>query len=175
MLCRFVYLLVSRFLDVPSGRFRSRLAKEVEIAVLGHQVDVLRRQVSRLDLEAADRAVLALRFRLLPRVRWSAFVVTPATILGWHHDVVRHRWTSPKRGRPPRDDQIWVIVLRLASENPRWGDLWIVGELRHLGVRVSREHGATGAAPGGARSGVASWRAELVDVPGDPGSRCVGL
>jgi hypothetical protein len=43
MLCRFVYLLVRRFLDVLSGRFRSRLAKEVEIAVLRHQIEVLRR------------------------------------------------------------------------------------------------------------------------------------
>jgi len=40
MLCRFAYLLVHRFLDVLSGRFRSRLAKEVEIAVLRHQVEV---------------------------------------------------------------------------------------------------------------------------------------
>jgi hypothetical protein len=34
MLCRFVYLLIRRFLDVLSGCCRSRLAKEVEIAVL---------------------------------------------------------------------------------------------------------------------------------------------
>ena len=53
MLCRFAYLLVRRFLDVLTGRFRSRLAKEAEIAVLRHQIEVLRRQVSRLDLEPA--------------------------------------------------------------------------------------------------------------------------
>src|SRR6266567_5000104 len=73
MLCRFAYLLVRRFVDVVSGGFRSRLAKEAEIAVLRHQIEVLRRQVSRLDLEPADRAVLALLSRLLPRARWSAF------------------------------------------------------------------------------------------------------
>jgi putative transposase len=98
MLCRFVYLLARRFLDVLSGRFRSRVAKDVEIAVLRHQLEVLRRQVSRLDLEPADRATLALLSRLLPRVRWSAFVVTPATILRWHRDLVRRRWTYPKLG-----------------------------------------------------------------------------
>jgi hypothetical protein len=95
----------------------------VEIAVLRHQLEVLRRQVSRLDLEPADRAVLALLSGLLPRVRWSAFVVTPATILRWHRDLVRRRWTYPKLGRPPVADQIREIVLRLAAENPRWG-LW---------------------------------------------------
>jgi putative transposase len=43
----------------------------------------------------------------------------------------------PKLGRPPVADQIRESVLRLAAENPRWGYLRIVGELRHLGVRVS--------------------------------------
>src|ERR1019366_6741175 len=93
MLCRFVYLLVRRFLDVLRGRFRSRVAKDVEIAVLRHQLEVLRRQASRLDLEPADRAVLAVLSGLLPRVRWSAFAVTPATILRWHRDLVHRRWT----------------------------------------------------------------------------------
>jgi hypothetical protein len=77
MLCRLAYLLVRRVLDVLTGRFHSRLAKEAEIAVLRHQVEVLRRQVTRLDLEPADRAVLALVSRLLPRTRWSVFLVTP--------------------------------------------------------------------------------------------------
>src|SRR5450759_3560705 len=136
-LCRFVYLLVRRSLDVLSGRFRSRVAKDVEIAVLRHQLEVLRRQVSRLDLGPADRAVLAVLSGLLPRARWSAFVVTPATILRWHRDLVRRRWTYPKLGRPPIADQAREIVLRLAAENPRWGYLRIVGEARHLGIRVS--------------------------------------
>ena len=137
MLCRFAYLLARRFLDVVSGCFRSRLAKEAEIAVLRHQVEVLRRQVNRLDLKPADRAVLALLSRLLPRARWSAFVVTPASILRWHRELVRRRWTYPQLGRPPIDDDIRDLILRLARENPRWGYPRIVGERRHLGVRVS--------------------------------------
>ena len=137
MLCRFVYLLVRRFLDVLSGRFRSRVAKDVEIAVLRHQLEVLRSQVRRLDLGPADRATLAVLSRLVPRARWSAFVVTPATILRWHRDLVRRRWTYPKLDRPPIGSEVREIVLRLAAENPRWGYLRIVGELRHLGIRVS--------------------------------------
>ena len=121
MLCRFAYLLVRRFLDVLRCSFRSRLAKDVEIAVLRHQVEVLRRQVSRLELEPADRAVLALLSRLLPRARWSAFMVTPATILRWHRELVRRRWTYPRLGRPPLEDGIRDLILRLAKENPRWG------------------------------------------------------
>jgi transposase InsO family protein len=84
-----------------------------------------------------DRAVLALLSRLVPRARWSAFVVTPATILRWHRDLVRRRWTYRKLGRPPLDNEVRDLILRLARENPRWGYQRIVGELRHLGLRVS--------------------------------------
>ena len=103
----------------------------------GRHTLIERIQQGRLDLDPADRAALAVLSGLLPRVRWSAFVVTPATILRWHRDLVRRRWTYPKLGRPPIADQAREIVLRLAAENPRWGYLRIVGELRHLGVRVS--------------------------------------
>jgi hypothetical protein len=141
MLWRFGYLLVRRVLDVFSGWFRSRLAKEVEIAVLRHQIEVLRRQVSRLDLEPADRAVLGLLSRLLPRARWSAFVVTPATILRWHRELVRRRWTYPRLGRPPVDDEIRDLILRLARENPRW----VKGVIRRPRVASSSVDGCCAA------------------------------
>jgi hypothetical protein len=175
MLSRFVYLLVRRFLDVLSGRFRSRLAKEVEIAVLRHQVEVLRRQVSRLDLEPADRAVLALLSRLLPRVRWSAFVVTPATILRWHRDLVRRRWTYPQLGRPPIGDEVRELVVRFGEGEPTVG---IPANRRGAAPPRSAdltEHRAADPAPSWSGSGTAPSRTELVDVSSRPSSRRAGL
>jgi hypothetical protein len=52
-------------------------AKDVEIAVLRHQLMVLRRQVARPRYHPSDRLVLATRSRLLPRERWPAFLVNP--------------------------------------------------------------------------------------------------
>src|SRR3989440_10513084 len=66
--------------------------KDVEIAVLRHQLAVLHRQVARPRYAPTDRLVLATLARLLPRERWSVFLVTPATLLRWHRELVRRRW-----------------------------------------------------------------------------------
>jgi hypothetical protein len=47
--------------------------KDVEIAVLRHQLAVLHRQVARPRYAPTDRLVLATLAKLLPRERWSAF------------------------------------------------------------------------------------------------------
>ena len=114
-------------------------AKDVEIAVLRHQLMVLRRQVTRPRFTPSDRLVLAVLARLLPRERWSTFLVTPATLLRWHRDLVRRRWTYPHRQGRRRglDPSVVDLVLRLARENPRWGYQRIAGECVKLGVMVS--------------------------------------
>jgi hypothetical protein len=96
----------------------------VEIAVLRHQLLVLRRQVTRPRYTPTDRLVLATLAKLLPRKRWAAFLVTPSTLLRWHRELVRRRWSYPPAGRrDPRglDPQVVQLVVRMAEENPRWG------------------------------------------------------
>jgi hypothetical protein len=51
-------------------------AMNIEIAVLRHQLMVVRRQVARPRYTATDRIVLAVLARLLTRERWSAVLVT---------------------------------------------------------------------------------------------------
>jgi putative transposase len=114
--------------------------KDLEILVLRHQLRVLRRKTGRPKFTARDRVLLAAVSRALPRRRWvSSFLVTPQTLLRWHRTLVRRKWTYGKertRGRPPIDPQIVELVLRMASENSRWGCVRICGELRKLGIRV---------------------------------------
>ena len=104
----FVYLALRRVLELMVLCWRSADAKEVEILVLRHQLAGLRRQHPRPRLQPQDRALLAALSRLLPRRRWSIFVVTPQTLLGWHRRRVRRRWTYPTlpRGRPPVPQQV---------------------------------------------------------------------
>ena len=113
--------------------------KDVEIAVLRHQLAVLRRHVARRRYTHTDRLVLASLARMLPRERWAVFLVTPATLLRWHRELVRRSWTYP-RPAPPRqglDPSVVELVVRLAQENPRWGHRRITGECAKLGEVVA--------------------------------------
>jgi len=91
-------------------------------------------------------------------------IVTPQTLLRWHRELVRRRWTQPQQrpGRPAVEDRVRQLVLRFARENPLWGYPRIAGELLKLGVRVSpstvrRLLLAAGLKPAPRRSGP-SWR-----------------
>jgi putative transposase len=97
-----LYLLFRRVLAVAALRLRSREFKELEIVVLRHELAVLRRQISRPRLDEGDRVFLAAASRLLGRASRPSFFVRPDTLLGWHRQLVRKRWTYSGRrpGRP---------------------------------------------------------------------------
>jgi putative transposase len=167
VLTKLAYLTLCRSLQLLALLARSDAAKDLEILVLRHQLAVLLRQSTRPKLGPGDRALLAAVSRLLPRSRWSCFFVTPETLLRWNRRLVAGAWTYPhhQTGRPPLDQAVQQLIVRLARENPRWGYQRIRGELLHVGVRVSatvvrttlRRHGLDPAP----RRAASSWRAFL--------------
>ena len=136
----FLYWSLRRLLELVVLRFRSEREKEIEILLLRPQLRVLQRQVARPQLTQADRALLAAFGRVLPRQAWRRSVlVTPATLLRWHRELVARRWTYPRRGpgRPPTAVEVRALVLRLARENAGWGYRRIQGELVGLGIKLA--------------------------------------
>jgi transposase InsO family protein len=66
-------------------------------------------------------------------------IFRPETLLRWHRELVRRKWTfhsAAKPGRPPLAHGVQQLIVRMAQDNPRWGYLRISGELLKLGYSV---------------------------------------
>jgi transposase len=139
VLFAFAYLLLCRLVRLVVGS-SGDLDRDVELVVLRHQLMVLKRQVGMPRRRRRDRLFMTALSRALPRGRWSSFLVSPQTLLRWHRDLVRRKWSfrcGSVGGRPPIAAEVRELILRLGRKNPRWGCIRIRGELAKLGIRVS--------------------------------------
>src|SRR4051794_23149824 len=119
---RLLYLIFQQVLGLLGLLGRTSAIKDVELLVLRHEVSVLRRTNPRPRLDWADRAVFAALVRRLPRALRRHHLVAPDTILRWHRRLIRRKWTYPNRpGRPPIDDVLTALIVRMATDNPTWG------------------------------------------------------
>ena len=85
-----------------------------------------------LDKDDRNREILALRQQLVILRRQ----LRPATLVGWHRQIVRRHWTFRQRrgpGRPRVSREAEQLALRIARENPTFGCWKIAGEVRKLG------------------------------------------
>ena len=142
---KLIFLIVSRAVSVLGLSRREAWWKDAEILMLRHQLAVAQRERPRAHscLTWPDRAWLALLAGTLPVDRLAAMrlIVTPGTIVRWHRDIVRRRWTRVshrgRSGRPQVHRNVRSVVLWLAGENESWGYRRIHGELAGLGITVA--------------------------------------
>ena len=172
---KLIFLIASRVVSLLGLSRRESWWKDAEILMLRHQLAVALRERPRAParLTWPDRAWLAILAETLPtgRLAGMRLIVTPATVLRWHRDIVRRRWARLSRsGRPATHRKVRSVVLRLARENEAWGYRRIHGELAGLGITVApstvwqilKNDGIDPAAPQG-------W-AGLGGVPAIPGT-----
>ncbi|MGW2939829.1 hypothetical protein ACWDA7_51185, partial [Streptomyces sp. NPDC001156] len=167
MIVSLLYKVTRKLLSLPSLLLRGDAAKDAELLVLRHENAVLRRQLaSPVRYESVDRLWCAALSGLIPRCRRrEVFPVSPGTLLGWHRRFVAAQWDYSARrrtGRPPTVTALKSLVLRLASEYPRWGHRRIQGEWARLGHRIAASRvweilHAAGIDPAPRRSGP-TWR-----------------
>jgi len=68
-------------------------------------------------------------------------IVSPATLLRWHRELVAKKWTFLTRrqpGRPRTRIDIEQLIVRMGNENPSWGYTRIQGALNNLDIHVGR-------------------------------------
>jgi putative transposase len=134
----FLYLAFVRTLQLFGLRRCEADDLAIEVVALRHEVSVLRRQVARPALRPADRALLAGLARLISGARRGRFFVQPDTLLRWHRELIRRKWTYPRPpGRPRIPAETVQLVVRLARENPTWGYRRIHGELVQMGISLA--------------------------------------
>ena len=112
----------------------------LENLALRHQLAVCARP-RRPHLREADRRFWSSLARGWPAWRHSLVLVQPETVVSWHRTAWRRYWTWKSRrrgrGRARVSLEVQALIRRMARENPRWGAIGIVGELRALGLDVS--------------------------------------
>ena len=115
MATKLIYQMLLKLLSWIVLRARSDTTKE--ILVLRHQLAVLQRRTPRPRISWNDRAMIAALARLLPARRRRGFLVTPATILRWHRQLVGRHWTAPpvRPGRPAIPAGVRALTVRLAT------------------------------------------------------------
>jgi len=145
VLTHFVAFLV----DLVVGTRPGDRDKDLQILVLRHQVRLLQRQRPRpLRLTRGEKVALAVltaalaRLTAGPRGQLDQYLLLfkPDTILLWHRELVRRKWTyrrTRRGGRPTIPAEVEALILRLGRENPRWGHRRIQGGLRKHGHAVS--------------------------------------
>src|SRR6266568_278780 len=140
MLLALVYSWLRLILDLADVRLRLH-NPEAELLLLRHQLRVVRRQVKRPRLNAADRTIMAALSQRVSRASLVGMLVQPETVLGWHRELVRRKWAAFGRrrgpGRPSLDPETQKLILQMAKDNPRWGCVRVRGELLKLGHVVS--------------------------------------
>src|SRR3954447_23574745 len=97
MALSFLYLALRTLLGALVRSRRGLDVKDIELLVLRHELEILRRQVVRPKLRLVDRALLAAAAPYLSRSSRSALLVTPRTVLRWHQALVRRKWRQPAR------------------------------------------------------------------------------
>src|SRR5215213_4719036 len=138
------------------------IARALALACRGHHELVLENLALRQQLQALTRTrtrpVLRGRDRLFWIVlattwrHWRAALVfvQPDTVVRWHREWLRRRWTRRsahrRAGRPSTAATIRHLVGQMAAVNPLWGAPRIHGELTKVGwrYRSTPSHGSCG-------------------------------
>ncbi len=169
--------VLTLILDIFSILGVTNLDKNLEIIILRQQVRILKRkEKSQPRISTPEKLVLAIlmdKFKqstgdARQRLNLVMLIFKPDTILRWHRELVRRKWTFRRKGTPGRPkitSELEALIVRLAKENPHWGYDKIQGELLKLGHRLGatsvrnilKQHRITPASERSSRS----WRSFL--------------
>src|SRR5262249_61209809 len=113
----------------------------LENVALRQQLAAMQRAQKRVPLNTCDRLFWIALAHGWRRWRSALLFVQPDTVLRWHREWLRRRWTRRSTrtgtGRPPVDHDLRTLVADMAAANPVWGAPRVHARLRKLADETS--------------------------------------
>lgn len=123
--------------------FRSRLALQIEVLPLRHQLAIYQRTVNRSGIRRGDRLLWCRLSRRWARWRQALVFVQPSTVIAWQRRRFRYHGSRKSRAwqpdRPAISEEIGELVGKVSGASPLWGTPRIIGELGKLGIHVAKQ------------------------------------
>ena len=122
-------------------RFFIKNDLERENMILRKENQILKRKQKKPNIRNIDRCFFISIYRVYKELLDELVIVKPATILAWHRKLSKKKWdySNRKQGRPPISEETKKLIIEIKKNNPRWGCRKIKGELKKLGIRVSKD------------------------------------
>ncbi len=133
-------VLLAVFASRRAG-LRSRVALQLEVLALRHQLAVYQRRPTRARTKVADRLLWAWLSKTWTGWRNVLVFVQPSTVIAWQRRRFRDHWARLAHGEPGRPavaKAVQDLIREMSSANARWGSPRIVGELAKLGIHVTK-------------------------------------
>jgi len=130
---------ISFVLKILFGLIKSKKSLLVKLAILEKEVEILNRQrKKRLQFAFSDRVIFSV-LNIIGSIKGNISIVRPETVLKWQRDLIKRFWTfkrKKKSGRPPVEQRIKNLILKMKNENLIWGVRKIQGELLKLHIQL---------------------------------------
>src|ERR1043165_3044137 len=133
MLWSVIAQVVKVIWDVLSQRGITDPDKDLELLVPRQQIRILERRMGKpVRPSRVEKLLLTLSAMQIKARAWagqqsfknSLLLFKPATVLKWHRELVKRKWTFQRRGqvgRPRVDGELEELSVRLAQENAALG------------------------------------------------------
>jgi putative transposase len=134
--------VISALLGFVIALFQSRISLHLENLALRHQLAVYQQTVQHPRVRPSDRLFWACLSRLWAGWEQALAFVQPRTILAWQRQRFRDHWRQLSQqgtpGRPAIAKEVRQLIRDMWQANPTWGSPRMVGELRKVGIEVTK-------------------------------------
>jgi putative transposase len=137
-----MFPIISALLAFVASLFRSRASLCLEHLTLRHQLAVYQQTVYRPRLRWTDRVFWGWLSQLWRGWPDALVFVQPRTVIAWQQQRFRDHWRRLSEpgtpGRPAVAKEVRALIQDMWQANPTWGSPRMVGELRKVGIEVTK-------------------------------------